>query len=63
MKRSSLFIALFLAALIAGCNGKVDPTISAVTESPKVDPFELDFGDRSIFRSNLVNGEQGILDA
>jgi hypothetical protein len=40
----------------------VDPTSSAATEIPKLDPFELDFGDRSVFESNLVSGEQGILD-
>jgi hypothetical protein len=49
--------------LLASCNGTTDPTSVAATESPKVDPFELDFGDRSVFKSNLVSGEQGILGA
>jgi hypothetical protein len=63
MKRYPLLIILVAAFLIAGCDSKSETTSSSETEVPKViDPFDLDFMDRSVFAPNLVNGEQEILE-
>jgi hypothetical protein len=63
MKRY-LLIAMLLSILIVGCSFDLPSKPSEDEDgSAGVDPFELDWGDQSIFMSGLISSEQDILDS
>lgn len=70
MRRQWLALTLVTVLSLVGCKATPTPTPVEPTETPpkatevpkSIDPFELDFSDRSIFSSNLVASEQAILE-